>query len=106
MPWQVEILDHRVERELDALPTGVRAKLDQIIHLIEDFGPRRVGAPHVKFLRDGLWEIRADSHDGHGRVLFVREKEDRLITLYAFLKKTRRTPIAAIKIAKARLRTA
>ena len=102
MPWRVEVLDHRVVRELDALPTGVRAKLDQIIELIEDFGPREVGAPHVRFLRHRIWEIRADSHDGHGRVLFVGEKENRLTMLHAFLKKTRRTPMAAINTARAR----
>ena len=104
MSWRVEVFDRAVERELDGLPTGVRAKLDHVIQLIEEFGPKVVGAPHVRSLGHRLWEIRADSHEGHGRILYVPAAERRLVIVHAFVKKTRRTPKSSMDLARTRSR--
>ena len=42
MKWRIEILNQTVIDELDALPVEMRAKLDHIIRLIEEFGLTRV----------------------------------------------------------------
>jgi len=43
--WIVETLDHRVDRELEALPADIRAALVRISQLIEEIGLERVREP-------------------------------------------------------------
>ena len=38
MVWSVEILNQTVREELESLPVDMRAKLDHIVRLIEEFG--------------------------------------------------------------------
>lgn len=38
MVWRVEILNQTVREELESLPADMRAKLDHIVRLIEEFG--------------------------------------------------------------------
>jgi hypothetical protein len=45
VPWRVELLDHRVERELDALTQDVRARFLRIAELLEQHGPTGVREP-------------------------------------------------------------
>jgi len=50
MKWQVETLNHVVDRELEALEPSLKARFLHISELLETFGPERVGALHVKHL--------------------------------------------------------
>ena len=52
MKWRVEILHRTVAEELDSLPADMRAKLDHIIRLIEEFGLHRVREPCVRLVFD------------------------------------------------------
>lgn len=103
MNWRVEILNQTVIDELDSLPVNMRAKLDHIIHLIEEFGLPEVREPYVRPLRDKLWEMRMTGRDGVARAIYVTAKERRIVILHAFRKKTRKTPRAAIRTALSRL---
>ena len=104
MRWCVEVLNAAVLEELDELPADMRAKLDHIIRLIEEFGPHEVREPYVKPLRDKLWEMRIRGRDGIARAIYVTASERRVVILHAFRKKTRKTPRAAIRTALYRLR--
>lgn len=101
--WRVEILNRTVAEELDSLPPDMRAKLDHIIRLIEEFGPHRVREPYVKPLRDKLWEMRIKGRDGIARAVYVTAKDRRIVIVHAFRKKTRKTPRAAIRTALSRM---
>ena len=50
MTWRVETLNETVDREPDALPADMRARLSRTGRLIATVGLERVGAPHVKHL--------------------------------------------------------
>lgn len=104
MKWRVEILNRSVLAELDALPPDMRAKLDHIVHLIEELGLHQVREPYIKPLRDKLWEMRIRGRDGIARAIYVTAKERRIVILHAFFKKTRKTPAAAIRTALSRMR--
>jgi hypothetical protein len=39
------VLDHRIERELNALPGDIRARFTHVAELLEMFGPHHVGMP-------------------------------------------------------------
>ena len=104
MRWRVEILNHSVLAELDALPADIRAKLDHIVRLIEEMGIERTREPYVKHLRGELWEMRMKGRSGLGRAIYVTRTERRIIILHAFQKKTSKTPKTAIRIALSRMK--
>ena len=45
MGWSIEILNGAVAEELDAFPPDIRAKLDHVVRLIEEFGLHQVREP-------------------------------------------------------------
>lgn len=54
----MEVLNEIVRAEIEALPEDIRARLAHIIEMMVAVGPDRMRAPHVKPLRDKLWEMR------------------------------------------------
>ena len=103
--WTVEPLNDIVETELLALPKDMQARFLRITELVETFGPHQVGMPHVRPLRDKLWEMRLTGKSGIGRTIYVAAVGKRLIILHAFVKKTEKTPKRAINTALARMKT-
>jgi len=65
--WTVETLNEVVDRELEALPMDMRGRFVRVSQLIEEFGPFKVGMPHIRSLSNKLWEIRVSGRDGIGR---------------------------------------
>ncbi len=102
MVWRVEVLDRRVERELDALAQDIRQKFARIVDLIEQYGLPAVGEPYLKHLENKLWEMRMKGKDGIARAIYVTAKGERVVVVHAFVKKTQRTPAAALDIARER----
>jgi phage-related protein len=82
----------------------MRAKLDRIVSLIEEFGPSQVHEPYVKPIRDKLWEMRLKGRDGIARALYVTAKDRRIVVLHAFQKKTRKIPKRAVDTALSRMK--
>jgi len=56
--WKAKILNDKVEAELNIFPADMRARFTRIVELIETFGLQNVGMPHVRHLRETLWEMR------------------------------------------------
>ena len=83
MPWSVETLDKRVDKELLALPADMQAGYLRIAELIEEFGLREVGMPHVKPLKGTrkpkLWEMRMEGRNGIARAIYATATGNRLI---------------------------
>jgi len=98
MAWTVETLSETVDDEIAALPPKIQAKLLWIMEQIEERGLPAPRPPHIDHLGDGLYEIRAKGQEGIGRALFVT-RGTRAVLLYAFQKKTRKTPTQAIDLA-------
>ena len=53
-PWTVT-LHPQAEPELIALPADMQARFVHIAELLEEFGPQRVGLPHIRPLESKLW---------------------------------------------------
>ncbi len=102
MKWTTETLDQRVDDELNALPSALRARLLRIVELIEQVGLEQVHEPHIKHLEGKLWEIRAKAPDGIARAIYVTATGRRLVILHAFVKKAQTTPKQAIETARQR----
>jgi phage-related protein len=102
VPWKVEFLDERVAKEIEDLPAEIQARFDHIVALIEELGVTNVREPHVKHLRGKLWEMRMKGRDGIARAIYVTATGQRVVVVYAFTKKTEKTPHSALEIAEAR----
>ncbi len=102
MAWTVEILDRRVEKELDALPADIRARFQRLVELLELGGIEAAREPHVKSLGHGLFEMRMRGRDGIGRAIYVHAQGERLVVVLAFVKKTQKTPKNILELARQR----
>lgn len=104
--WRVETLDARVDRELGELDADLRARFRRIAALLEEHGPQRVREPYVKPLGGKLWEMRMKGKDNIARAVYVAALGRRLVVLHVFVKKTDKTPRAAIETATRRAKEA
>lgn len=96
MAWTVETLNETVDTELADLPADMRARLVRISELIESVGLPNVKEPHVRHIRGQLWEIRLKGKAGIARALYVTAKEQRVVIVRVFMKKTEKTPTGEI----------
>jgi phage-related protein len=99
MTWIVELLDARVQDEIEALPADMKARFRRIVELIQSHGLDRMREPYVKHLEGPLWEIRMKGKDGISRAIYVTAKGRRVVIVRAFVKKTQKTPRREIDIA-------
>ena len=97
--WVVVFADHRVEKEISAFSVDVRANLERIVDLIEEYGLENVHEPNVKHIAGKIWEMRAKGRDGIALALYVAATGKQVIILHAFIKKTQKTPSEAINLA-------
>ena len=102
--WTVELLDARVETELEALPPDMRARFRYIVELIRGYGVERVHEPHIKHLEGSLWEMRMKGKDGISRAVYVTARSRRVVVVRIFVKKTQKTPRHEIEIALHRVK--
>ena len=100
--WRVEVLPDLVRAEIAALPEDIRARLTHIVDMMIAVGPERMREPHVKPLRDKLWEMRMSGRDGIARAIYMTARGRRIVILHAFVKKTQKTPPQAIRLALSR----
>ncbi len=68
-----------------------------------EYGPN-LGLPHTDAFGAGLFELRLKSADGIARVFFCTMVEQEIIMLHSFIKKTQKTPLKEIKLAKQRMK--
>lgn len=99
MRWTVETLNETVDVELAALPADMRARLTRIAELIEAVGLPSVKEPHLRHIRGPIWEIRLKGKAGIARALYITAREQRVVILRAFVKKTEKTPAGEIELA-------
>ena len=99
MSWTVQTLNETVDAELVELPADMRARLARISELIESVDLPNVKEPHVRHIRGQLWEIRLKGKAGIARALYVTAKDQRVVILRAFIKKTEKIPAGEIALA-------
>ena len=90
-----------VRKWLKSLEKGIRSIIGKDICTVQEGWP--LGMPLVRSLGSGLWEIRSTIPNGVARVIFVM-KDSQMILLHGFVKKTQKTPLQDIEIAKRRLK--
>ncbi len=102
MTWTVETLGPLVDAEIAALPKDMQAAFLRLAERVEAVGLERIGAPHVKHLQGKLWEMRLTGRDGIARAIYVTATGRRVVVVHAFVKKSQKTPRAALELAEQR----
>jgi phage-related protein len=80
----------------------MQAAFPRLAERVEAVGLEWIGHPLVKHLQDKLWEMRFSRRDGIGRAAYVTAVGRRVIVVHAFVKKTQKTPRAALDLAERR----
>lgn len=91
-----------VREWLKSLPKADKKALGDDIKTVQFGWP--LGMPLVKNLGDGLWEIRSSlSSNKIARIIFFMHSNT-IILLHGFIKKTQKTPLTDIDLAKKRMK--
>ena len=59
--------------------------------------------PFTRSMGQGLFEIRARGKEGIGRAFFCSLVEGKIVVLYAYIKKSPKTPARELEVARRRL---
>jgi phage-related protein len=102
MSWVVEFVNAAARKEVMSLPLDLQARFAQFVSVIEGAGLERLAGNHAKHLEGKLWELRMKGKDGIARSIYVTRHPRRVVILYSFVKKSQKTPEAALEIARKR----
>jgi len=104
MRWTVLACNATVAAELDALPEDVQARFRRLTSIIGQAGLVALPRESVRHLEGKLWELRMTGRDGIARAIYVTASGQRVVVVRAFVKKTQKTPLRELEIARQRAR--
>ena len=102
MTWIVTYHSKDVEEFVHGLPDGLLARYLRLTDMLQEFGGN-LGMPHTRSVGDGLFELRVKSKEGIARVFFCTVIGRRIIMLHGFVKKSEKTPVKELRLARLRL---
>lgn len=100
MAWQIDFYSG-VEEQILSMPPKIQARMIKLLELMEKHGAN-LGSPHTEPMGEGLFEIRAKAQEGIGRGLFCYLNGKHVVVLHAFIKKSQKTPIKELELARLR----
>lgn len=103
MKWNISYYNDSVMHKILVLPKSLLAKYLRTVNLIEIFGAN-LGEPHSKAFGNGLFELRLKGQEGIARVFYCTVIGKEVIMLHSFIKKTQKTPVKELEVAKSRLK--
>ena len=90
-----------VEEFITSLDMKMQAKMIGLLELLEEKG-NQLREPYSKSIDDGIFELRCKVGNNITRILYFFYYEGKIILTNGFVKKTQKTPLEEIKVAKAR----
>jgi phage-related protein len=85
------------------LPASLLARYLRLAELMLEFGPN-LGMPHTRAMGEGLFELRLTSKEGSARVFYCTLREQKIVVLHSFVKKSQKTPKRELELARKRLK--
>jgi phage-related protein len=101
--YSIEYYSDAVAEEVLALPDTLAARYVVLTRRIIAVGPN-LGPPHTDAFGDGLFELRLKGQEGIARVFFCMLVGRRVMMLHSFVKKTQKTPVPEIELARKRMK--
>jgi phage-related protein len=103
MTWNINYYDTKVRNDIYDLEPRMLAKYIALIDRMSISGPN-LGLPHSKAMSKGLFELRLTGNDGIARIFYCTLKDNNIVMLHTFIKKTQKTPDHQLDIARDRLK--
>ena len=103
MDYQIDYFSEEVEKEILSLPDTLAARYVVLTRRMIAIGSN-LGSPHTDSFGDGLFELRLKGVEGIARVFFCTLVGRRIMMLHSFIKKTQKTPLREIEIARRRMK--
>jgi phage-related protein len=103
MTWTVSFFNQRLEAEILELPAGLLARFLRYAERMEVHGPD-LGMPHTRAMGQGLFELRLKAAEGIARILYCTTVDRQVVMLHQFVKKTEKTPVRELDIARRRMK--
>lgn len=103
MDYSIEYYSDSVADEILALPDTLAARYVVLTRRMVAVGPN-LGAPHTDAFGDGLFELRLKGQEGIARVFFCALVGRRVMMLHSFIKKSQKTPLREIEVARKRMK--
>lgn len=103
MDYRIEYCNEDVEERILELPDTLAARYVVLTRRMTALGPN-LGEPHTKAFGDGLFELRLKGAEGIARVFFCTLIGRRIVMLHCFVKKSAKTPLRELEIARTRMR--
>ncbi len=91
-----------VREWLKALPSEERKIIGDDLKTAQFGWP--VGMPLIRKLETGLWEVRSALPNRIARIIFTVEGNT-MVLLHGFIKKSQKTPLSDLELARQRLRS-
>jgi phage-related protein len=103
MDFSIEYYSDSVAEEIVTLPDTLAARYVVLTRRMVAVGPN-LGAPHTETFGDGLFELRLKGQEGIARVFFCALVGRRIMMLHSFIKKSQKTPLREIEVARKRMK--
>jgi len=103
MNWTITYYSESVQADILALPPGLLARYLRYADRMEIYGPD-LGMSHTRAMGEGLFELRLKATEGIARVLYCTMIGKRIMILHQFTKKTKKTPLKELALARRRMK--
>ena len=103
MDYDIRYYSEVVQKAIFHLPDTLAARYIVLTRRMQAIGPN-LGEPHTKAMGDGLFELRLKGAEGIARVFYCTLIGKRIVMLHSFIKKTDRTPLRELEVARVRLK--
>lgn len=103
MDYDIKYYSQTVQEQILKLPDTLAARYVVLTRRMQAIGPN-LGEPHTKAMGDGLFELRLKGAEGIARVFYCTLIGKRIVMLHSFVKKTDRTPLRELDVARSRLK--
>ena len=101
--WTITYYSEATRQQVASLPTGILASYLRLAAAMQAHGAD-LRMPHSRAMGNGLFELRPRGPEGIGRVFYCTQVGQRIVVLHSFVKKTRETPEAELRIARKRMK--
>ena len=101
MNWTITYYSESLQNEILDLPAGFLARFLRYADRMELYGPD-LGMPHTRAMGERLFELRLKGAAGIARVFYCTIIGKRIVMLHQFIKKTDKTPLKELAIARRR----
>jgi phage-related protein len=102
MQYTIGYYSEAVQADILGLPAGLQGRYIALTERMCVSGAH-LGEPHSSAMGNGLLELRLKSHEGIARVMYCTLVGRRIVMLHCFVKKTQKTPLADLALARKRL---